>query len=101
MDQNEKGIKIETKKTVSIDEAFEIVVNLMKSYKEKAEKLEKVNALLTESNDFYADEWQSWHGATGNRMIGKDVEVTENNRHSGGKLARLTKQKIKIIMEEV
>ena len=55
----------------------------------------KINELLErlreceESLGFYADEWTTWCPiSNGARIMQDDVEITENNRPSGGKRAR-------------
>lgn len=63
------------------------------------ERLEKENALLEECRAFYANQWTSWEGSRGERIIPHDREITEENRPSGGKLARETKAKIDKLKE--
>lgn len=44
--------------------------------------------------EFYADEWLTWEGSRGQSITHQDIEITEQNRPSGGKLARLTLKEV-------
>ena len=55
-------------------------------------KIESLQSELKEARaviSFYGDEWETWRRESmGHSIINEDVEITENNRPSGGKKAR-------------
>lgn len=107
--QESKGIHIEARQTVSTKEAFEVIIKLLRGAQFEIKKLKEVNALLTESNDFYSDT-QNWKEGTSQYNEGThsnvdQIDDCDLSHYDGlsncyaGELARETKNKIKEIME--